>query len=301
MNQALATDPVTDSSGNNNHGAATGTTIVDSRLTGKNGRNINGLGDIITVAHNATLSLATTDFTIATWVKYTSGNWSIAWKGVNTYNPGGTGYELHIQADIKKVRFALNNGDAAVNVYSADISALWGNYLFIVVTADRDGNAQIYVNNSPSGAAVDISTKADISNNANLIFGKYGSSNDEKFDSSGIMYFNSVLDATQRINLYSYFADSDLVAGSVCIRKWATTTNPAHSSVGPETEYSYSGEEGYYYQKYYYPNYHAQKKIAESKATTRQHELREQAQKIVSNQVTEEYNKVITQNKRLMK
>lgn len=225
MEEANALNNVADYSGNNFTGTPTGTTVVAGKFTGKNARHINGLGDIITVNHNATLSLAATDFTITAWVKYSVGDWSILWKGESTYAAAGTGYEFHIESGIKKVRFGINNGvGAAVSTYSADISALWGNYLFIVITADRDGNAQIYVNNVASGAAVNIAAKADISNAANLLIGKYGATNDEHFECSGINLFNSLLSEAQRANLYNNYGDVTLEYGKVLVRNYVYPT-----------------------------------------------------------------------------
>ena len=279
-----------DSSGNGNDGTATGTTIVTSPFyTGKTARSF-GAGDKI-----ATPDLGIDGATAYTWLTLIKPTITTKAAVLHLTTAGSyTNVFLgHEATATKKIHHNWFGADWISNKVLTDQTPA------VVAWSYDATNRQVHLNGV--GETNNLASKTF---NFNVLTIGQVSGGTMQYTGiiGNIFGFNRCLSDAEisAFNLPNY-PDVGLVAGSVCIRKWASTTNPAHSSVGSETEYSYSGEEGYYYQKYYYPNYHAQKKIAESKATTRQHELKEQAQKIVSNQVTEEYNKVITQNKRLMK
>jgi hypothetical protein len=160
-----------DSSGNGNNGTISGATWV----AGKYGQalSFNGVSNYVSVVDSPGLRLATTDFTITAWVNYQSGTWALVSKGYGAHTANG--YVMDFGGGV--IRMRINNGVGSPVIVQSSSLPL-NTWIYVAAVMTRNGNGQIYINGVPSGAAVDISSKANIGNTDPLYIGRYGTVSD---------------------------------------------------------------------------------------------------------------------------
>ena len=221
-----------DYSGNGNDGVSTVTSVVDGRLVGKKARNYDGVNDFITVADDAALNFSVADFSVCFWFKPGIVTWQNVLYKRNTGAGINPGYQFSTHLT-RMYNFIGDGADAITPFYANDALQVdvWQNCIF---NGDRDGDGIVYINNV---AGTDSAAMAAIGNMDNALDLYIGGLSDKYTGVlADVLFFNSLLSLSQRTNLAASanYPDSKLVAGSVLVRKWATTTLPAVSSIGPE-------------------------------------------------------------------
>lgn len=230
MDEALATDPVIDYSGNGNNGVATGTTVVAGKYTGKNARLfVRAADDYITVAHNAVLNTIQ-DFSISFDFKLSSIDLNTVFILKGTANGMYSVWQRTTESFLLRYTVAAGTKavETAVNQYVTDT---W--YHVDVTHNSTTGDTIIYKNGSAVAEAYDEAMAGELITNTNsLLIGKSTTAGTQVDGVIGnvIVYGGVVLSQTEVTNGNANYPDVSLLAGSVLVRKWATTTNPAHSS-----------------------------------------------------------------------
>ena len=154
-------DDVCDSSGNENNGTVTGTTIVDG-LIGK-GRDFNSASDYITVPSNPALSLSS-EYTIETWVKpsSTAVNQRVVWKWVS----GTGGYSITLGNFIPICTAA--NTASATRAASNTLSLNEWNHIACVYSS-KYKSIDVYINGELNNGTLTGTAPASMtSSNTNL-------------------------------------------------------------------------------------------------------------------------------------
>jgi hypothetical protein len=242
MNEALATDPVVDYSGNSNTGTPTGTAVVAGKWVGTYTRQAYNT-DKIMLASSMT-AWGANPFSMWGCVYITaypaSGNYLTLIGGTAANAPA---FGIFSTSGI----LVLNN--MGTSVTSSGLSVPLNQWVFIGVTCSAyNGEAVFYVDKTKatitmSAQAVPFASTNGLGtylNNANRYFiGK----------EFGVGIASGVLSTSQMNNLSDYYSDYGLIVGSGCIRKWATTTLPTVDSVSAETPNWPDGGEKYYYYK----------------------------------------------------
>jgi hypothetical protein len=220
-----------DYSGNGNDGVATGTTVGTAapKWVGKPYRVINGLGDQIVVADDATIRMVGgTTKALSFWANFSSlsaGNDKII-----IGHTGATNYYL-LYMNAGSMWFTVTRGAAsnvdAVCLSAAQITPLlnaWHLYT-LNVTASKiqfwvDGTK---VKESDIGAGTwgDVATVFKICHTTDSFVGSV----------APVCLYAALSDA-QITALAAAFPDPSLLEGSICIRKYASTTLPLHSTWG---------------------------------------------------------------------
>jgi|GEM_PF-2235024 len=161
---------VIDSSGNQNHGTASGSG-ANTTSTAKFIRSGDFTGGYVTVADASSLDFTANDsFTISGWVntRATSGDMDILYK----YNkPNGSGYEVMLTSGAPTCHFLKNPGHDVTLTSSKTIND--GAWHYIACVGNRtSGLLKIFVDNNFDSSTADISKLGDISNNYNVIIGE---------------------------------------------------------------------------------------------------------------------------------
>ncbi len=154
-----------------------------------------GVNDYVVVADDPNLNFgSSSDFSIAVWFRTTTTSISrLVEKGSVT--GVGKRYEFKVLSN-GTLKWELSDGATAKSGESTSVvnDDVWH---LGVVTFDRDGNAQIYIDGSADGSAVDISAVLDIDDAAEpLTFGirsQNESSNPFDGDISDVLIYNRVL------------------------------------------------------------------------------------------------------------
>jgi hypothetical protein len=228
MEEALATDPVLDYSGNNNNGVATGTTIVASPFfSGKTVRSLNGTAADKILGATSPFGFADVTFTVISYFKtsITNNVVMIAEGGANN------GWMFYINSN--KLAVMMKNGGAtAYQSYGSSDAPVNNNpHVGIVVitisTANKDLNSAIYYLDGGSDAvAYSANNDVYVDSVANWSIGSR--------DTGASLFWNGVLgpqililgalSALQAANfVLGNYPDPTLEAGKILVRKWATT------------------------------------------------------------------------------
>lgn len=133
-------------------GGADPTVNLGGPLLGSDDDSVSFTADGYQVGDTTTGNVATSDFGLSLVIEATGTTSVIAAK-----RDGAVGWEIGIDAS-DRLYLTLQDADSNSTTVSAALTA--GRWYFAEVFADRDGNAQWYVNGSASGAAVDISGEA---------------------------------------------------------------------------------------------------------------------------------------------
>ncbi|MFA5013100.1 MAG: LamG-like jellyroll fold domain-containing protein [Candidatus Paceibacterota bacterium] len=140
-----------------------------------------GVDDVVDFGNNASLSMGTKDHTVSIWVKFD--NASPPTEEETLIFCGGTvaateGYWIRRQIGGTGIYFCFNDGSAtrangALSANGTLINNIWYN---IVITMDRDSNAQAYINGQKqTGYVVSLSSwQTDIQNTYNFQIGGFG-------------------------------------------------------------------------------------------------------------------------------
>jgi len=223
MEEANAADAVVDYSGNGNNGTPTGTDIVAGRFTGKKARSFNGVSDFVRITTNASLQPLT--ITMSCWVKMLSTPSSYI--GIFDNVDSQKGYSIQNEG-AGAFRFQIGKSGGWFNVDTSNfVNNQW---YFLTLTYDGT-TLKGYVNggfiNSAIGVLVPSTVDWSIGNS--ITYGNFAncSVNDA-------FIFDYDLNSTQILNLYNDYPDVSLDAGKVLVRRYASTTNPAHSTWSSE-------------------------------------------------------------------
>jgi hypothetical protein len=233
MEEANATDPVLDSSGNGKNGTATGTTIVNGKFVGKKARQTNGTTDKIVISSPPNLGV---NWFYYMWIKPV--NYAPTDRATIFHNLGtlativpritNTGIIQTVTTDSTLDRLD-NNGVAVIS------KTVW-TCLFLERDYTVNHNFTFYINNSIDKqisdtrvGTFDVTTENDIAQGVGGFEWYNG-------NIGNLMSFNFVPTSTQKTNLYENYPDTTLENGKVLIRKLATTTEPVHSTWGSEEE-----------------------------------------------------------------
>lgn len=226
LNEALATDAVTDYSGNSKNGTNNG----GAKTTGKfrNGTQLDGVSNYINIPDS--MQFGVNPFSVAVWIKPSEINRDGEIFNKNTaFNDER--WELRQLAD-NTVRFLTSDGGATVSVASTSLVTT-SNYMFLVAT--RSGTTiKLYVNGAQEGGDGTIDAGASFSGTRDAMLGRPSEAAGVWF--KGIvdepLTFTAALTPAQITNLYTNYGDPSLIAGKITVRKQATTTAPAVSTVG---------------------------------------------------------------------
>ncbi|MCW4024109.1 MAG: LamG domain-containing protein [Candidatus Bathyarchaeota archaeon] len=219
--------PAIDYSGNNNDGAATGTTISSTggKWAGLRYRVLNGLsgrfdfGDILDQDLTSSFSFMVYFKTSTTGVTQT-----ILRKGNTGYNPY---YFLRIGVD-NKLNFAIFDGSNNTEIapFSTVTDGNWHSAICVYNVVDH----KLYLHlDTVKSTSPDTSSVTSLVNDLPFRVGS-----DSEASASGcfngslssILFFNTALSDAQVSVLNSGYPDPTLIEGSICVRKWATTTMP---------------------------------------------------------------------------
>ncbi|MBI4019524.1 MAG: LamG domain-containing protein [Candidatus Aenigmarchaeota archaeon] len=149
-------------------------------LSGKSGSamTFDGANDNINVTNSNSLNFgASTDFTLSAWIKRDSRTGQseniVLFKGDGAGNTKG--YWVSVRGSLNQVRFAISNdtgGFAANNIqFDSNTNITLGEWHHVTVTADRDGNATIYIDGIRESTR-NISTVGNIDvSSKNLVIG----------------------------------------------------------------------------------------------------------------------------------
>jgi len=122
------------------------------------------------------LDMGTSDFTIEAWVN--SSTDVSDWRYLVSKRTAGspwTGYELFINKTTGVLYAQIYDGSDVVGPSS--VTAIHDDaWHHIALVADRDGNAQLYIDGVADGSAVDMTSVDDLDNASNFIVGHTGSS-----------------------------------------------------------------------------------------------------------------------------
>jgi hypothetical protein len=225
----LSGQTVTDYSGNANHGTATGTTIVHSPFyVGKKARNFDGSSDEVLIASIAPLQFTRKGslFVMLQKSQAMNDNDRVIERGA------ASSFNFEFEATNQNVRF----WDAGYGVVYNGVTAI-GVPCSVGVSIDKDAasqNIKTYFNGTYANSANTTSDLADATSNWRI--GRYRYSTIHGFHGilGNVLVFSAVLTNTQHTNLASGYPDASLLAGSVLVRKWATTTQPSHADWGSE-------------------------------------------------------------------
>jgi hypothetical protein len=219
--------PVTDYSGNSNNGAATGTSIADSRWDGKTARQINGITDHINCGNDTDLR-PTDELTLMAWMKQTQEKPNF--------------WELTIAGSEDATRgFILRGGKSTAGNYinlSAGNGTVWNDgvwpaynfqldtWYHVAGTVKSNDKIRVYVNGNEVG-------NGDFSGNPTQSTVAFWIGSTQIYPTrtyagliSDALLFNRALSATEIETLYANYSDASLISGSVCVRKWATILQP---------------------------------------------------------------------------
>ena len=229
MDEALATDPVVDYSGNGNDGTPTGTTVVDGKYVGTKARLLDGITDNIVVPYEVLMDFTnTSQFVLEALIKTTDDTLSVVMGKLL----GTKYYMLEIQQTNSLPLIVVKDGTTQRHRYGTTAldDGLWHHIIAVINTPS---DMKIYVD-------------GNVENGGNSL----GVLNDFAFEDvfeigSGVAYFggsimhcrvyNDLSDLSESSieNLADNFGDPSLEAGKVLVRKWATTTLPAFGDWSP--------------------------------------------------------------------
>lgn len=184
------TDGIWDFSGYWNHGTANGNLAIEENGLVQQGANFNG--GYISIPYESSLNFDASDFSVSAWIwpAVHSTTQGIVGTG-NPYNSNGKGWILSYYNN-DYLHFQINNGTGlgvAVSAYAGNLTDKWHH---VAVTADRDGNAVIYLDGQLLISG-NISPKSGGTFGSSPVYaGKYGAY------SGG--YFNGVMDEVSIFN-----------------------------------------------------------------------------------------------------
>jgi len=188
-----------DSSGNANH-------LTDHNTVGSSPGKIANAADFVSAssrylshADNAAFQMgATTDFTVAFWIKYTAHN-----QVCFGYGPFGTGNPHYIITTSSSLSANISDGSTQVTtgeLHSFDDNA----WHFVVMTAARAGNLSLFVDNVLEGTPQSITAVGSLNNSLGLAIGADPSPQlffDGSIDEVGI--WSRVLTSQERSDLWN--------------------------------------------------------------------------------------------------
>lgn len=119
---------------------------------------------------------ASGDFVIEGWfaVKEADSGTVIFLSKKSDYDDHSAGFVLYRHTD-NTVIFKLSDGDSSASIVSAG-TILQNTWKHILVSVDRNGNGQVYINGAASGNAVSVASETTAANSVNLLLGREGTS-----------------------------------------------------------------------------------------------------------------------------
>jgi hypothetical protein len=223
MEEALATDPVLDYSGNGNDGTPTGTTVVAGKFAGKNARGFAG------AANRVEMDLPVTVAPYAVIMN------------LNITDPATNQVVYHLNWGGNYPRIIINGGKfliytgADFYAYSTPIVGAptgWINVAFLINSAVDAGLWKVYINGLD---ATGIHSDGGVYVEPNIA-GAFGAN--EYVGSAGNVFILSVPTETQIINISTNYPDVSLEAGKVLVRKYAYPAPTATSIKNEQPIYS---------------------------------------------------------------
>jgi hypothetical protein len=236
MEEANAIDTVVDYSGNGNDGTPTDTAIINSPFVGKKARNLNGLSSFIQCGD---LPL-TVGYSYSCWVKMDAANAGIKFVFTNYNAVNGFGYFINdVNTDLR-----FYDGAGYTGLLTAE-DLRDGNWHFVCVSLTAlaiGATITLYVD----GVFIDsaLTTSVPTISIGDFFIGQFGGGNFYKGGISNLCVYDATVSLGQDVSLASGYPDVSLDAGKVLVRKYASTTNPAHSSWGGEEIYEPAGVYG---------------------------------------------------------
>lgn len=228
MNEASGTE-VADASGNGNHGAVTGTTVI----TGRTGLSRNFIsGDLISIPHSASLNVGAGDFTVEAWVKTTSTG---VLRAILS-KADATTLGVYLLAD-GKVNFYVNSGGASGDIVSSRAinDGLWHH-----VAGVRSGTQMFLYLDGLQAGLVNIPAVGSLDNTAPLTIG-YAPTNIRYYGLVDEVRLSNVARAPQDFNLQ---LAPVALAGSVNASRQVTLTWQNGGGRAPLKQYNvYQGSD----------------------------------------------------------
>lgn len=237
LDEANASDPAYDYSGNGNHGTATGTTIIDSPFyTGKKARQFNGISDYISITDADELDV-TKDFTLMVIFKPTIFSASGYLRLFDKDRNAEYGLVLgNSGTSVTNVRLWGKIGGTAQTLTGSTAGSIALNELVKLITT-YDGTTVTYIKNGASIGTNTPSPNGDFTTSTNNVYiGKQADAAANYFQGifGGVYKFSRVLDSDEITAINSNYPDPRLIEGSLVVRKWASTTLPTHGAWGVE-------------------------------------------------------------------
>jgi hypothetical protein len=268
LDEAAATDPAVDYSGNGNHGTATGTTIIDSPYTNKKARHFNGYGD------NLSLPLPNgvynTDFTIIQAIKLYKPNAQAVWSKTSMIGSQSLRSYMCIipNSNVKDytgtslISYYYRDGVQGQQNVSNNATILQGAYLnnWIIlewryIAATRTMSQ--WANGVKLGTDIVLATNSvvdvDPATHESFRLFALGAKNSSGAEPWKVDYacfhviYSALSDAQMSLFTgFNIYPDPRLIEGSIVVRKWASTTLPTVASVSSmQTRKSYGKQELY--------------------------------------------------------
>jgi hypothetical protein len=157
-----------DASGNNNNGAATGTTIVSGRFD--KGRSFLTAGDLITVPHSSSLNFGAGPFTIEMWVN-TMGLANVGGNLFIKQGSNGRGYHAFVMSTGQVNVAVYNNGTNFLLTNKSITDGLWHHFAVVITQT----SISIYIDGVLDNTTT-LQTQGSTDNDALLLFGLQGGS-----------------------------------------------------------------------------------------------------------------------------
>jgi prepilin-type N-terminal cleavage/methylation domain-containing protein len=158
-----------------NTGTVTGATLTSSGCVKNNCFSFDGSDDIVNFGNNASLWMGTNDHTVSLWVKFDN---AVAPQEETLFvcilggsGAGKAGYWLY-RYYTDRLYFRFSDGLISyINNYMTPTGAVGGNtWYYVVVTMDRDGVAQAYINGQiQTGYSLNISAQTGNLQNSDVL------------------------------------------------------------------------------------------------------------------------------------
>ncbi|MCK9576777.1 MAG: LamG domain-containing protein, partial [Clostridia bacterium] len=189
---------VSDSSGNGNHGTASGgMTWTDGKYNGAG--SFDGVNDAVVVLNNPAIYINESDFSISTTVKIKSAKENTIMSKGSTIS-SNNGFVVGLDSTGKRF-VKLNDGTLSVFANIGNSLNLNQSYN-IVYVFDRDGYVKTYIDGILDGQVSISSKSSSIYNPSSLLIGSYDISTFGNLDIDNIMLYNKTLSESEIKQIY---------------------------------------------------------------------------------------------------
>ncbi len=167
---------------NGSQGAMYGTSWIKQGYHGF-GMQFDGTNDYLDFSDNSSYNPGTDDFSVELFIKCNADTTQTD-KRIISRRDGDTGLELFFNSNNAPTYFLGDGSNTVVGSFSG-LNICNGDWIHVLMSFDRDGNATVYNNGYPINTTSISSVSGDISNSSDLFIGSDGTTN----------FYNGLLDS----------------------------------------------------------------------------------------------------------